>query len=256
VVKLQKQPDILAVDLDENANADISEIVKQAGTRHSAVLLNWLPQRPTDNGPAASSLTDYEWQQLTTPGTELNRKWADQIAAAAKAIRSLEDANVPVLWNPLPGSNNARFWWGGRKGIHGSAALYRAVFDEMSRQHAARNLVWVWEADAPAPGANGTAAKGADVPRDYFPGLLYVDALQLHVDALRPWPGVDWALRGVAAGKPAGLRISTGVPDAALLTRSSAWSWFILGDASLQPANADAVSKLYADPRIHSAAQK
>jgi len=68
------------------------------------------------------------------------------------------------MWNPLPESNGKDYWWAGRKGIHGSAALYRQLFDRLVNHDGLHNLVWIWEAD-PQDFRSG----GAGMLSDFYP---------------------------------------------------------------------------------------
>jgi hypothetical protein len=54
---------------------------------------------------------------------------------------------------------------------------FRTLFERLMQHDHIHNLAWVWEAAAPGfgPGANGAFSQ-------FFPGLLYVDALDLAVD--------------------------------------------------------------------------
>jgi mannan endo-1,4-beta-mannosidase len=96
-------------------------------------------------------LTNYEWNDLLTPGSALNKRWSEEVDEAAATLRELQKEGVAVLWNPLPEANGKDFWWAGRKGIHGSAELYRQLFDRLVNHDGMQNLVWVWETDPPRP---------------------------------------------------------------------------------------------------------
>ena len=100
--------------------------------RNGAVIaLTWHAVRPTDDEPVTfrdsvqGHLTDFEWNELLTPGTEINNRWIEQVDVIAGYLRQLQDAGVPVLFRPYHEMNGNWFWWGGRPGEHGSAELYR-----------------------------------------------------------------------------------------------------------------------------------
>jgi len=93
-------------------------------------------------------LTDFEWRELLTPGSALNRRWCAQVDVIAGYLKQLQAAHVPVLWRPYHEVNGDWFWWGGRKGKDGSAALYRQLYDRFVNRHHLDNLVWVWNAGA------------------------------------------------------------------------------------------------------------
>ena len=154
---------------------------------------------------------------------------------------------MAVLWQPYPELNSKKFWWSGRKGPDGSVALYRRLFDRMN-EDGVRNLVWVWSAADPGAGPDAAGAY-----EEYFPGLLYADALALSTDDLDHAQREDQALSLLATGKVIGVGLSA-VPDPAWFARQSKWTWFLLssdGAASMQTAS-DALRKLYADPRVVS----
>ena len=76
-------------------------------------------------------LTDFEWNELLTPDTDLYKRWCAQVDEVAKYLKQLQEVKVGVMWQPYPEANGKQFWWAGRKGIRGSAALYRQLFDRM-----------------------------------------------------------------------------------------------------------------------------
>ncbi len=255
-----KYPAIFAVDLAAASGADsadqINEAIRQS-TEGSIVSLRWSPQNPANIGQAVTAtadkrstpLTDFEWRELLTPGTQLYQRWCAQVDQLAIDLKKLQDKKIAILWTPYPESNGKQFWWAGHAGIHGSAALYRMLFDRLVNHNAVRNLVWIWQA-APAgfgPGANGPYAA-------FFPGLLYADALELSVSRTQSRYRADAFLEGFAVGKPIGLAIDGPVPDPAFFARETNWTWFLLAPqppaSASDAATSQALRTLYDDPRV------
>ena len=91
----------------KEGNADA--IVKEAVKRHKngyIVTLMWHTGRPQDDPPFAwktstqGEMTDEEWKELTTPGTDLYKKWELRADTIAMYLKKLCDANIPVLCRP------------------------------------------------------------------------------------------------------------------------------------------------------------
>jgi mannan endo-1,4-beta-mannosidase len=255
-----KYPAIFAADLDAASDADsINPIIEEAIRQSSAdsiVSLRWLPPNPanvsqTFVGPdgRSISLTDFEWKQLVTPGTHLNQRWCAQVDQIAIDLQKLQDKNIAILWTPYPEPNGKQYWWAGHAGIHGSAALYRMLFDRLVNHDSVHNLIWVWQA------ALGGFGPGADGPYvEFFPGFLYVDALELGVSRTESRFRTDTFLQGFAIDKAIGLVIDGPVPDPAFFARETNWTWFLLEPQPSATANDAATSQalrtLYSDPRV------
>ncbi|MGB6975290.1 MAG: glycosyl hydrolase [Terracidiphilus sp.] len=232
----------------EHAREALVQTLRAAHAHQQEISLVWQPSRPTDLAPAAShgQLTDFEWSRLITPGSRLNQRWNAQVDNAAETLRALEKDNIAVLFNPLPDSNGKNYWWAGRKGITGSSELYRLLFDRLVRQDGLRNLLWVWQSGPPsfAPG-DGTMA-------DYFPGLLYVDALQMHVRALNSRFPIGRFFAGFVVGKPFGVQIDQTLPTPDAFAPGSDWSWFVYEPQPNAPIPDGPWKTLLAGPRILS----
>jgi mannan endo-1,4-beta-mannosidase len=261
-----KMPAVVELDLTGATDAKtLLAQVRGATQQGQLVLLRWTPPRPSDNA-ATGALTDFEWQQLLEPGTDLNRRWEAQADAAAALLRPLADAHLAVLWSPYPASNatspapNAAFppsnakvtvnWWAGRPGPAGSRELYLKLHERLTGHGNLHNLAWVWEAAPPSfiPGGNNGL-------EDFFPGALYIDAMTLDTETLgggRRFP-LDRLLSQFAGGKPFGVRVATGVPPADSLARETNWRWIVLSPAA---SSSDAIKAFYADPHVLAAPQK
>ncbi len=264
-----KYPAIYGADLDttngakDSVHSVVDEAIRQ-NQEKSIVSLQWLAPNPAEPDGAAQDtaghdsrhrlLTDFEWKELLTPGTHLYQRWCAQADAAADALKQLNGKGIAVLWTPYPEPNGKQYWWAGRSGIHGSAALYRMLFDRLVNHDHVQNLVWVWEA-APAgfgPGGNGSYS-------DYFPGLLYADALALDMTQPETRFRSDAFLRAFAVGKLIGLSVEGQIPTPALFQNEKDWAWFLLapqpaaaGNDAAASTNAEALRALYADPRVVS----
>jgi mannan endo-1,4-beta-mannosidase len=259
-----KQPAIYATNLGSAAaGSTLAEthkaIVKEAiraHANHAVVSLSWRPARPTDDAPASAHdvLTDFEWNELLTPGSGLNKHWCAQMDEVAAALKELDKAGVAVLWNPYPESNGKDFWWAGRKGVHGSSELYRQLFDRLVNRDGLRNLVWMWEAASPQPRADGDT----EAPRDFFPGLLYADVLELRLNRVDPRFQAGRMMGQAAAGKIVGVELGGELPAPETFTERSNWAWFLAAPANPtltdSTVRAEALRNLYADPHIASLA--
>lgn len=274
-----KQPAVYAVELDAaHAQAVLDAAISQAKAG-SVVSLTWMAQNPADEedaghnaaapstprpgnagpnaaGPSSGSssgqkrlLSDFEWQELLTPGTHLNKRWGAQVDEMAELLKRLDAQGVAVLFTPYPEPNGKQFWWANRPGIHGSAALYRMLFDRLVNQDHVKNVIWGWQA---APGGFGPQANGPAT--DYFPGLLYVDAVSVAVSRLNPQFRTAAIMKRLAGDKPMGVTIAAGVPDPAAFNQDSSWSWFELAPITAAPddVTALALKTLYGDAKIVS----
>ena len=246
-----KEPAIYGADIGgspESREAVLREALR-AHAGHAVISLSWRARRPTDDSPASGSglLTDYEWSQLLTPGTALNLRWCRQVDEVGETLKALEKAGVAVLWNPYPEANGREYWWAGRKGVNGSAALYRQLFERLVKKNSIHNLIWMWEAVPPS-----TEGAVAGVPTDFFPGLLYVDALEIRVNRMDPWNPAERPLKGIDLGMPFGVELSGEIPSPDLLSPNAGWAWFMVTPASDSAPRSEALSKLYGDPHVVS----
>jgi mannan endo-1,4-beta-mannosidase len=258
----EKYPVIFAVDFGAPGNTGstnriIDEAIHQSSLG-SIVNLRWLPADPAGASQEANAavghdnrsptLTEFEWKQLLTPGTHLYQRWCEQVDDLAIDLKKLQEKGIAILWTPYPQPNGKQYWWAGHAGIHGSAALYRMLFDRLVKHDGVHNLIWTWQA---APGGFGPGANGPYAA--FFPGFLYVDALELSVNRTQSRFRTDALLQGFAIDKAIGLSIDGPVPDPAFFAGETNWAWFLLTpqtSAGNDAATSQALRTLYSDPRV------
>ncbi|MCR5255364.1 MAG: discoidin domain-containing protein [Acetatifactor sp.] len=97
------------------------------------------------NGGVCSQLSDSQWNDLITNGGSLNRAWKARLDIYANYLQYLEDNGVPVLFRPFHEMNQSQFWWAGRTGYNGTAALFRLTKDYLENEKGLDNLIWVWD---------------------------------------------------------------------------------------------------------------
>ncbi|CBF78427.1 hypothetical protein AN7413.2 [Aspergillus nidulans FGSC A4] len=86
------------------------------------------------------------------------------IDAIAEQLARLKD--IPVLFRPLHEAEGGWFWWGAT-GAEPCKALYRLLFDRLTKKHGLNNLLWVWNSKDPL----------------WYPGNEYVDVVSVDVYA-------------------------------------------------------------------------
>jgi len=202
-------------------------LVDEAIRRHEEgfiIVLMWHAVRPIEDEPVEfktsvqGKLTDQQWHDLVTPGTEVNERWKSQVDVIAWHLRQLRDAGVPVLWRPYHEMNGKWFWWGQKPGDDGYKRLYRMLYDRLVNFHHLNNLIWIYGANEITPGVDPYEA--------YFPGRDVVDVLA--TDVYRGSYQKDYeALLSLAAGKPIALAEVGRVPPIEILTSEPRWAWFM-----------------------------
>jgi len=216
------------------------------------VTLMWHQGRPTDDPPfdwkesIMGKLTDAQWTELTTPNTELNKRWLAQIDVVAGYLKQLQDAHVPVLWRPYHEMNGVWFWWGNKKGSDGIAKLWKMMYDRYTNYFHLNNLIWVW-------GANGLR----DIPldeaytyKDYYPGANYVDVLGADVYHF-DYEQKDYnELKELAHGKLIALTETSELPKPEILAYQPEWAYFMVWTNFLWSDNTlDRVKQIYSLPQ-------
>ncbi|MFZ5496244.1 MAG: glycosyl hydrolase [Verrucomicrobiota bacterium] len=238
------------------------EIVAEAVRQHrqgALVSLCWHAVPPTASEPVTfqpkpgadparlqsvqGRLTDEQFRDVLTPGTELHAKWQEQVDAIAVFLKQLQDARVPVLWRPYHEMNGNWFWWGGRtEGPHTTAALYRQIFDRLVRHHGLKNLIWVWSVDR-------VTRPGMEHDR-YFPGLEFVDVLALDVYRNDFAQSYYDSLVALSGGKPLVLAEVGNPPGADVLARQSRWVYYVTWAGMVRNTTRKQYAELFRDPRV------
>ena len=208
------------------------------------ITLMWHAVRPIEDEPVEfessiqGKLTDQQWQDLVTPGAEVNERWKSQVDVIAWFLKQLRDAGVPVLWRPYHEMNGGWFWWGKKTGDAGYRKLYRMLFERLVGFHKLNNLIWVF---------NGNEVReGADPYDAYFPGSDVVDVLATDVYQSAFAKEQYEGLLAVAGGKPIALGEVGRPPTAEILRDQPRWAWFMSwGDAAGMWREGQAFRELY-----------
>ncbi|CAN5234433.1 hypothetical protein BH09ACT2_BH09ACT2_05330 [soil metagenome] len=228
-------------------------VIDEEKTQHasgSIITLMWHAVRPTEEEPVTfldsicnGMLDASDWDDLLREGTEVHDRWVRQVDVIAEFLAQLRDANVPVLWRPYHELNGDWFWWGGRPGPRGYAALYRQLYERFVSVHHLDNLVWVWNTNAP----RGDAAPYAG----FYPGHDVVDILAADVYANDYRQSHHDELLDLAAGRPIALGEVGVLPTPEILDSQPRWAWFMTWTTFLTQENdPEAVRRLFADPRM------
>ena len=215
----------------------IQEVIRQY--RSGAVIaLTWHAVRPTDDEPVTfhdsvqGHLTDWEFVQVLTPGTNLNNRWARQVDVIAGYLQELQAAGVPVLFRAYHEMNGNWFWWGGRPGPNGSAALYRQIYDRFVHLHHLNNLIWVWNVNAPSGNAGSVD--------QYFPGAGYADVITMDIYGPFEQSYYDSMLSLAGPHKPIALAEVGAMPMLQVLAAQPRWTYFMMWSGMAEGANSPA----------------
>jgi mannan endo-1,4-beta-mannosidase len=236
---------------DKDSTEGRPSMIEEAERQYSngaVIALTWHAVRPTDDEPVTfrdsvqGHLTDFEWQELLTPGTDIYNRWAEQVDVIAGYLRQLQEAGVPVLFRPYHEMNGNWFWWGGRPGENGSAALYRQLYDRFVHVHHLNNLIWVWNVNSPSENAGAIGS--------YFPGPQYVDVVTMDIYGEFKQDYYDGMV--VQAGdKPIALAEVGAMPTLEVLARQPRWAYFMMWSGLAETANtADQLQAIFHAPNL------
>lgn len=188
-------------------------------------------------------LTDEQWNQLTTPGTDLYKTWIGRLDKLSVYFQQLKDADVAVLFRPLHEMNQCVFWWACHTGPNGSAKLYQITHDYLVHAKGFDNIIWVWN-------VQDFTSIDRDV-NSYNPGSSYFDIATLDVYNTGYTQNNYNAMLGVAHGKPIAVAECQYVPTPDLLVRQNRWVYVMLwSDFISDPRNQIALPALYSSSNV------
>ena len=205
-----------------NRGAMIREAVKK--WRQGALInIMWHACPPTGGEPCDweadihSHLSDAQWKDLITEGGKLNLAWKKRMDGIVPHLAALQDSGVEALFRPQHEMNQGNFWWGGRKGPEGTAALFRLTRDYLEKAKGIRNLIWTWD------------VQDLDWEwAEYDPGRQYWDIFALDVYEHGYTDSLYRSMLRIADGKPIALGEVAKYPTAAELAKQPQWA-FVMG---------------------------
>ncbi|RYZ36149.1 MAG: hypothetical protein EOP49_32875, partial [Sphingobacteriales bacterium] len=207
----------------------------------------WDNDKNADGAPELlSRLQPWQWDELLTDGSNLNKVWKSRIDEIAVYLQYLEDKGVEVMWRPLHEQNQTAFWWNSRNGAS-TVALWRLTHDYMTKVKGLSNLIWVWDVQ------DIHASYG-----QYNPGNAYFDivALDVYSDGFNNTSYYTSMLQQ-AGGKPVAIGECFKLPTAQQLanvpqaTFFMNWAYGLKFDWEGHPTNSDEdIRKVYSNPKV------
>jgi mannan endo-1,4-beta-mannosidase len=216
------RPDIVEEAIRQHKSGSIITICWHAvpPTADEPVTFRPLPGASADSlASVQGRLQDWQFRDVLTPGTLLNKHWCAQVDSIAKYLRKLEEAHVPVLWRPYHEMNGDWFWWGGRVGRYSTTALYRQLFDRLVNHHGLTNLIWVWSVDRPS--------KPEMEFHNFYPGSKYLDILSLDVYRNDFNKAYYDSLLALSSGKPVALAEVGNPPSPDIVKNQPKWGFYV-----------------------------
>jgi mannan endo-1,4-beta-mannosidase len=249
-----ESPGFLDLTLDEARSLAMEEIKARHADGHIITLM-WHGCYPTEGDCCEGSSiwamenrpSPGEWDELVTPGTELNEAWKRSANKIASYLKLLQDARIPVLWRPYHEMNGVWFWWCNQKGEEGFRRLWIMMYDYFTHEHQLNNLIWVWNTNAPRDIPGDEAWPYAD----FFPGIEYVDILAADVyhNDFRQSHHDD--LLELAEGKPIALGEVGNIPTPEILEVQRDWTWFMpWGWILFVASDEEDIRELYQSPQV------
>lgn len=177
-----------------------------------------------------SKLTDAQWKDLLTEGTEINNRWKSQVDVIAFFLKQLQYAKIPVIWRPYHEMNGDWFWWGYREGENGYKKLYQMLWKRLTEYHKINNLIWVFN-------ANELGSSNVKNYEGFYPGDKFVDILATDFYHTN-YQGKDYdLLLKLGNGKPVAIGECGKLPTPELLRKQPKWSWFMCWSEFLETGN-------------------
>ncbi len=212
----------------DNRQIMINEAVRE--WKNGAVInIMWHACNPANEEPCAwdnghgvlSKLSDEQWKQLTTDGSELNKIWKARVDEVCFYLQQLKDKNVEVLWRPMHEMNISAFWWAGRPGPEGTIKLYQMLHDYMVNKKKLTNLIWVWDIQDLNSLANDAKL--------YKPAPQYWDVAALDVYDRSGFTDEKYKIMQQACdGKPMAIGECDVFPSAEILLAQPKWTFFMV----------------------------
>lgn len=168
-------------------------------------------------------VTDEEWNQIITPGTDYNKMLIEKIDNVAGYLKQLKEMNIPVLWRPYHEMNGMWFWYGDRKGSEGFVKLWKIMFERYVNYHKLDNLIWVWNANGPRDWKDDWA----DAYHHYYPGNDYVDILAADIYKNDYKKSHQDQLIQLGKGKAIAIGECGILPTPKILKEQTNWVWFM-----------------------------
>lgn len=156
----------------------------------------------------------------------------DDIDRLAETLKQFADADIPIIFEPIPDGDSGLFWWGGDAESYKS--LWILIFDRLTKYHGLNNLIWVWN--------------NSDF--DYYPGDAYVDIIGQSIYALSTssFAGRFGAVAedGRTGRKPIALTACATLPSIDDMYRDNAmWLWAAPDSGSYMIDNTGRLSEAY-----------
>jgi mannan endo-1,4-beta-mannosidase len=222
-------PALWGTDISSLNDQLVEEAIRQYKSG-AIVTLMYHQVKPFDHdslgyaGSVKVMVTDEQWEQIITPGSEYNKMLLEKIDQRAEVLKKLRDAHVPVLWRPYHEMNGMWFWYGNRPGEKGIQLLWKMMYDRYVNHHKLNNLIWVWN-------ANGPRGWKDDEAYDYhlfYPGTEYVDILAADIYKGDYKQSHHDDLLKLADGKIIAIGECGKVPTPEILAQQPEWTWFMI----------------------------
>ncbi len=130
--------------------------------------------------------TEKYWDELLKEGSEINKKFKNDLITGGMFLKELDAKGIPVLYRPLHEANGSWFWFtarscGSKTWISADylIKLWRYIYNIYVNEMEMKNLIWVY-----SPNVCNMLEYTKDTLY-YYPGDEYVDMV-----------GIDWYTNG------------------------------------------------------------
>ncbi|WP_319592482.1 glycosyl hydrolase [uncultured Draconibacterium sp.] len=247
-----KLPALWGTDISSMSDKLVEEAIRQH-KKGAIITLMYHQVKPFDHdslgyaGSVKGMVTDEQWEQIITPGSEYYKMLLHKIDQRAEVLKKLRDANIPVLWRPYHEMNGMWFWYGNRPGKKGVQFLWKMMYDRYTNHHKLNNLIWVWNANGPRDRENDEAY----AYHLFYPGNEYVDVLAADIYRNDYKQSHHDELVELGEGKLIALGEIGQVPSPEIIEQQPEWAWFMIWARFPWTHNdREDVQKLYNSERV------